>query len=403
MSYFKTLDKKDCCGCTACVHSCPVQCISFVKDDEGFEYPVVDKSACINCGLCERVCPVANPKYDNADKPDVYAVLLKSVPQRMKSSSGGLFYAIATWVMQRGGIVFGATIDKHNQVRHIAAENDGELQALRGSKYVQSALNDTFKKVKDNLQQGRICYFVGTGCQVAGLKAYLHKDYGNLITSDLVCHGVPSQWLFDQHVSYLERKHHGVVSEYRFRNNAIGGGCELFKLANPRGKVREIINPTYNLSPYLYSFMYAMTYRWSCYDCKFAKVPRQGDITLADYWGSKHFFPDMDNSKGISLCLVNTERGRRIWDEVKENCEYRESNVEDAAKYNGNLVHSSKPHEYRKTIYEKIRKEGYAAVAEREFRVAHYNKVRLNAWISESRFLTFCVNCLSKAKHFITD
>ena len=141
----------------------------------------------------------------------------------MKSSSGGLFYAIAMWVINRGGIVFGATIDDNNQICHISAENEKELQALRGSKYVQSALNDIFKQVKENLLQGRLCYFVGTGCQVAGLNAFLRRKYDTLITSDLVCHGVPSQWLFDQHISYLERKHHGVVSEYRFRNNAIGG------------------------------------------------------------------------------------------------------------------------------------------------------------------------------------
>jgi len=399
MSYFKTADKKDCCGCTSCVQSCPVHAIHFEKDNEGFEYPVIDRETCIDCGLCERVCPVANPKYENSESPDVYAALLSDVNQLIKSSSGGVFYAIAKWVIDRGGIVFGATIDEHNQVRHISAENEDELQALRGSKYVQSALNETFNQVKESLKQGRLCYFVGTGCQVAGLYAYLRKKYDTLITSDLVCHGVPSQWLFDKHIDYLERKYHGVVSDYRFRNNAIGGGCELFKLATPKGKVRELINPTYNLSPYLYSFMYAMTYRYSCYDCKFAKVPRQGDITLADFWGSKEFFPEMDNSKGISLCLVNTEQGRRIWDIVKDKCEYRSSNVEDAAKYNGNLVHTSSPHPNRSFVYKKIKDEGYDVVAKNEFRIEHYNRVLLNLWINKSRLLSNLVKGMSRLKH----
>lgn len=399
--FFLTNNKAECTGCTACEKSCPVQAIHFEIDEEGFNYPLIDKAVCIKCGLCEKVCPVANPKYENSENPGVYAAILKDESQRVKSTSGGLFYAIAMWVIRRGGIVFGATIDSQNQIRHIAAENEDELQALRGSKYVQSDLGDTFKAVKENLQQGRLCYFVGTGCQVAGLKAFLRKENGNLLTSDLVCHGVPSQWLFDQHVEYLERKHHGVVSEYRFRNNAIGGVCELFKLANPRGKVREIKNPTYILSPYLYSFMYAMTYRWSCYECKFAKIPRQGDITLADYWGSKKVFPDMDNSKGISLCLVNTEHGRKVWDEIKEEFEYRESNVQDAARYNANLVRTSKPHVYRESIYEKIRKEGYKTVAEHDFRIAHYKKEVLKAWINESIFLSACLEALLKVKRMI--
>lgn len=403
MSYFKTADKKDCCACTACVHSCPVKAIRFERDEEGFDYPIIDKETCINCGLCEKVCPVANPQYDNTENPDVFAALLKDVSERKRSSSGGLFYAIAMWVIQRGGIVFGATIDEHNQVRHIAAEDEKELQALRGSKYVQSALNNTFKIVKENLKQGRWCYFVGTGCQVSGLNAYLRKKYDTLITSDLVCHGVPSQWLFDQHVSYIEKKYKGKVIEYHFRNNKKGAGGEIFMVESPKGKTKRVFNPTYNLSPYLYSFMYAMTYRWSCYDCKFAKVPRQGDVTLADYWGSKIFFPDMDNSKGISLCLVNTERGRRLWDEIKENCEYLESNVNDAVKYNGNLLHASKPHEYRKSIYEKIRKEGYEVVAKEEFRAEHYHRKLVNYYINQSTILSSCVKLLSLLKHKLSN
>ncbi len=403
MSFFKTQDKKDCCACSACIQGCPVQAISFANDEEGFAYPVINKETCINCGLCERICPVTNPKYENTESPEVYASLLKDVEERKKSTSGGIFYVIAEWVLDKGGVVYGAMMDDQNQVRHVAVENNMDLQSLRGSKYVQSAMGDTYLHVKSNLQKGRWCYFSGTGCQVAGLKAFLRKEYSTLITADIVCHGVPSQWLFDQHIGYLEQKYKGKVSEYRFRNNKKGEGGEIFKLTKSRGKVREIINPTYNLSPYLYSFMYGMTSRWSCYDCKFAKIPRQGDITLADYWGSKFFFPDMDNSKGISLCLVNTERGRIIWDAVKVYCEYRESNITDGAKYNGNLIHTSKPHEYRKAIYETIRKEGYAAVAEREFKIAHYYRARLNARINESRFLMFCVDFLSKIKHCITD
>ena len=399
MSYFKTQNKKDCCACSACIQGCPVQAISFVNDVEGFAYPAIDKDTCINCGLCERICPVSNSKYDNSEAPEVYASLLKDVEERKKSTSGGLFYAIAEWVLEKGGVVFGAAMNEHHQVRHITVENNLDLQLLRGSKYVQSAMGDTFLQVKKKLEEGRWCYFTGTGCQVAGLKAFLRKDYSTLITSDIVCHGVPSQWLYDQHISYIEKKYKGTVIEYQFRNNEKGTGGEIFLVDTPKGKIKKVINPTYNLSPYLYSFMYGMTSRWSCYDCKFARIPRQGDITLADYWGVKEFFPDLDNSKGVSLCLTNTEQGKKVWEAVKEKCEFRESNIINAAKYNGNLIGTSQPHKIRPSIYDKIKKDGYGKVVVEEFRHPRHNSIRMNVWINQSGFLKACVKGLAWLKH----
>ena len=400
--FFQTKNKAECSGCTACEKSCPVQAIKFKIDDEGFNYPFIDDTICINCGLCERVCPVANPRYDNAENPDVYAAILKDESQRVKSTSGGLFYAIAMWVIRRGGIVFGATIDEHNQVRHISAENEGELQALRGSKYVQSALNDTFKLVEKNLHQGRICYFVGTGCQVAGLNAYLRKKYDKLITSDLVCHGVPSQWLFDQHISYLKDRHKGEIVDYYFRNNEKGAGGELFTVVNRKGKRTKICNPTYNISPYLYSFMYGMTSRYSCYECKFAKIPRQGDITLADFWGVKEFFPEMDNSKGISLCLVNSDHGKMIWDANKCDLDYRESKITDASKRNVNLIQTATMHPNRPYIYKMIKDEGYAIVTKKEFRIAHYNRLLFKTWVSDIPPLANLMRYILKVKRLLS-
>ncbi len=399
--FFLSKNKAECCGCSACEKSCPVEAIHFEKDDEGFNYPVIDKTVCINCGQCERICPVANPQYDNAAKPYVYAAILKNELQRMKSTSGGLFYAISKWILGKGGFVYGATIDDNHQVCHIEVDNEHDLQELRGSKYVQSEIGDIYKKIKDRLQAKSWCYFTGTGCQVAGLKAFLKRNYEMLITSDIVCHGVPSQWLFDQHISYLENKYKGKVVEYHFRNNEKGTGGERFIVETSKGKIKKVLNPTYNISPYLYSFMYGMTLRWSCYDCKFAKIPRQGDITLADYWGVKDFFPDMDNSKGMSLCLINTEQGKKVWDDIRKMCYYRESNVQDASFHNRNLIRTSILHEYRSSIYSKIRKDGYAIIAEREFRIANYNRMRLKALIEKSSFLTFCVNCLSKTINLI--
>lgn len=397
--YFKTKDKSECCGCTACVHSCPVSAIRFEEDKEGFMYPVIDENTCINCGLCERVCPFEHPDYHNNKYPEVFASMLKNKAERRKSSSGGLFYAIAKLIIERGGIVYGAAFDDSQNVVHIGVDNIEDLEKLRGSKYVQSDLNKTFVEIHNLLKTRRWIYFVGTGCQVAGLKSFLRKDYPTLITSDLVCHGVPSPKLFKTHLMYLEEKYHGKVSDYQFRDNANWGVCEMFHLTNPKGNIKYIKNSSYELSPYLYSFMYAFTYRYSCYNCKFAQIPRQGDITLADYWGCKYFFPDMDSSNGVSLILINTHKGKDFWELIKEDIDYKLSKIEDGAKENRNLDHVTVMPRIRMGIYEMIDTEGYSIVANRYFKSPRYNYFRFRQFLENVGMLNYikriktCVHC----------
>ncbi len=386
--YFKTLAKNECCGCTACISACPKQCISMEVDKEGFFYPVIDKNICINCGLCERICPFEHPRYDNTDAPKVYATYLKDETQRMQSTSGGIFYAIAKWVIEQRGIVYGAAFDENFKLRHIGIDTMEELSLLRGSKYLQSYIGDIFSEIKDYLKTGRWVYFVGVGCQVAGLKAFLHKDYDTLITSDLVCHGVPSQQMFDWHLDYLRQKEKGEIISYSFRDCAGWGGCETYKyVSQTHGKgIKRLYS--YSLSPYLYSFMYSYNYRYSCYDCKFAKIPRQGDVTLADFWGVKSFFPELNVSKGVSLVLVNTSRGNDVWDQIKTSVDFLESCVKDAAKENPNLIRQTPMPEIRKHCYDMILQRGYKSVAEKEFRSPNYLKekmkiILIHSWIGK--------------------
>lgn len=382
--YFKTLAKSECCACTACEQACPVNAISFTNDEEGFLYPTINKEKCIDCGLCERVCPVEHPNYSNTETPEVYAAMVKEVEQRKKSSSGGMFYAIASWILNQGGKVYGATMDENHQVKHIGVDNFEDLNLLRGSKYVQSDLQQVFADIKKELKAGRWCYFVGTGCQVAGLKSFLRKDYDTLLTSDLVCHGVPSQWLFDQHIKYLEEKYKGKVSNYHFRNNEGWGGCEIFDLTNHKGKTKRYKFPSYDLSPYLYSFMYGMTSRYSCYECSFARIPRQGDITLADYWGVKEFFPEMDDSKGVSMILVNSSNGQKVWNAVKVDNIFERSRKEAAAKCNGNLIGPTSMPIIRTRAYKEILSRGYVDVASNEFRCSNYIKTKVKQYLLHS-------------------
>ncbi len=371
--YFDTKHKQDCSGCTACMNACPTAAITMQEDKEGFLYPKINEHTCINCGLCRKVCSWEHSKYDTDENPIVLASVLKDKTERQLSTSGGAFYAIAQWIINQGGVVYGAAFDENLQLHHIGVETKESLQILRGSKYLQSNLGSIFKDVERNLKAGRWCYFTGTGCQVAGLKAYLRKDYPTLVTSDLVCHGVPSQKLFNEHISYMENKYKDKVVSYQFRDYKKGGGCEICGFANRK----PVIKPSYVLSPYLYSFMYGFTYRYSCYECRFAHVPRQGDITLADFWGIQYYYPDFDRSNGVSLLLLNTLKGKKMWEKIKDVCIFAFSNVDDASKYNGNLVCTSVKPSLRDNIYQKIDQKGYSYIVKTDFRVPHYFKLKV--------------------------
>lgn len=383
--YFETFEKKDCSGCTACLSVCPKHSITMYSDEEGFLYPVINKATCIDCGLCKQVCPFDKPIYTNFTEPQVYAAYVKEKAQRMQSTSGGIFYVVAKMIIERGGIVYGAAFDKHFKLRHIGIDSLSELSQLRGSKYLQSDLNCVFCEIREWLKNGRWVYFVGVGCQVAGLKSFLRKDYKTLVTSDLVCHGVPSQQMFDWHLDYLSQKEQGKIISYSFRDMKGWGVCETYEyVSQTRGKgTRKLWS--YALSPYLYSFMLAYNYRYSCYNCKFARIPRQGDITLADYWGVSLYFPDMDLDNGVSLVLVNSNMGITIWNEIRENLIYRCSCVEDASKENANLIGVTRMPEMRKSCYELIRKKGYRSVAEKEFHAPYMPYIRLRMLLSHSK------------------
>lgn len=193
-------DKKECCGCSACVQRCPKQCIVMKEDEEGFLYPVVDKEVCIDCGLCEQVCPVLRQREER-EPLEVYAAFNKNEEVRMQSSSGGIFTALAEPIIKEGGVVFGARFNEDWEVVHDYVETVEGLSAFRGSKYVQSRIGCTFSQAEQFLKQGRKVLFSGTPCQIAGLKLFLRKEYENLLSVDFICHGVPSPGVWRQYLN----------------------------------------------------------------------------------------------------------------------------------------------------------------------------------------------------------
>ena len=323
------LDKKLCCGCSACVQRCPKHCIILQEDNEGFLYPKVNGELCINCGLCEAVCPEINQRLKQ--KPlSVYAAKNSDEQVRLDSSSGGLFSILAEGIIKQKGVVFGACFDENWDVKHRYTESKNDLLAFRGSKYVQSKIGNSFQQVESFLKEDRKVLFTGTPCQIAGLKSYLRKDYDNLLTVDIICHGVPSPRVWREYL-------HEEIAHQRINNDSVKpcsisdkniciesisfrdkqSGWKKYSIAfvfsmvsNSGDKFSFDTRMLYTENPYMKGFLADLYLRPSCYACP-AKCGKSGsDITLGDFWGIQNIMPELDDDKGVSVVLVNTERGR---------------------------------------------------------------------------------------------
>ena len=313
----------DCTGCEACVQICKKSAIRMQQKSDGFMYPVIDNEKCVDCGLCTKICP-ANTEISNSNTQIPYLAYNLNIEDRLDSSSGGIFSVIARHVLQQGGIVYGAAYDKSLTVQHISIDNISDLQKIRGSKYVQSVIGESFIKCKQNLLEGKLVYFTGTPCQIAGLKTYLQHDYDNLITSDLICHGIPSGHLFKEYISFLESKHNIKIHNYKFRSKKrYGQGYDLEIITEVNHKKSSHFLCA-EAEPFFYGFWKNLILRESCYRCKYSRIERVSDITLADFWTAKKFFPKIKTSNGLSLILANSEVGKHIIDCVQENMKIKE-------------------------------------------------------------------------------
>lgn len=301
----KISDKAKCCGCTACMNICPVQCIVMRRDREGFDYPVANPDLCISCGRCEDVCPMVR----TSDPEGPVQTLAARVPEFMKqSSSGGLFPILAGKVIDEGGSVYGAVMNSDLTVSHADASDMQGVEKMRGSKYVQSELYASFEDVKYELGEGRKVMFTGTPCQIAGLKSYVGEDDPNLLLVDCACHGVPSPGLWEKYVKALSEKYGMQIKNISFRGKERSWRKYDFVISDA---LRTVSTP-HQKDPYMLLFLQDMTLRPSCYQCPFRKGRSGSDLTLADLWNVAEAAPEMDDDKGASLILVNTEKGRRI-------------------------------------------------------------------------------------------
>lgn len=342
-------DKTQCSGCFACASKCPKDAITMKEDDYGFKYPVVDKSKCINCGLCDRVCPIINNKEIN-NEPSAYACINKNENIRMKSSSGGIFTLIAEYILSQNGIVFGAAFNDLFEVEHISIEKIEELEKLRTSKYLQSSIGNSYKEAKTFLDEGRKVLFTGTPCQIEGLKRFLNNEYENLYTQDIICHGVPSPKVWKRYINYRRNSDKDILKKVNFRNKEKGWKEYSLKLVYSN----KCYSKTQKEEPYMRVFLSNLCLRDSCYACSFKKYNRISDLTLADFWGIDNIDKTLNDDKGTSLVIVNSNKGKKLFDYIKSSCIIKEVDLDEAIKYNKSFISSAGYNKNREGFFKEL-------------------------------------------------
>ncbi len=338
----KLCDYEDCTGCAACMAVCTHKAISFHKDKLGFAYPKINTERCVDCKLCEKTCPVIN-KVDFHVPRLAYACYVRDEEERLKSSSGGIATLLAKYYVEHGGIVYGCAFISPMTVKHIRCSNMADIYKLRGSKYVQSDLTEILASLKEDLRQGKDVLFIGTPCQVAGIKSRF-KRFNNLSLVDLVCHGVPSiQFLCDtlpKEICQADKDSLTFRTNNRFQMTITKGNAIVFK-------------KPLNKDVFLKGFFTGLLFRNSCYSCRYACNERVSDITIADFWKIKSK-KIIEDGKGISMALLNTDKGAELFDKIKSQMIYEERPKEEAFSGNEQLNHP-----YKKSLREIVFKGLY--------------------------------------------
>lgn len=335
-----------CTGCSACFAACPRKAMSMLPDKDGFLFPKIDGAKCVQCGICERVCPVLRKSCgelevdSSRDAPSAYAAITKNEVIRLESSSGGVFTELASQILKEKGCTFGCVLDARLVACHAKAETDSELSRMRGSKYVQSDLRDSFRDCKAELDNGRSVLFSGTPCQIAGLRNYLGREYPGLLTVDLICHGVPSPAVFDKYKHDVERRMESELTDIGFRSKKVS--WKRFSMTHYFRDSAKDFAETLDRNSYLRVFLRNLCLRPCCATCKFRAGRSGADITIADFWGVERYLPEFSDEKGVSAVVVHTQKGRRVWTKLEGHMICKPVELASITESNPSYYHSVK-------------------------------------------------------------
>ena len=344
------IEKKDCSYCGACGSVCPQACINYLQDVDGFFYPEIDNKKCNNCGQCERVCSSLHP-YARQAPLEAYACKHKQPEIRGASSSGGAFYALASYVIEKGGVVFGAAMDGQNRCVHAMAADKEGLRPLMGSKYVQSYLGNIFLEVRKHLDKNIVVLFTGTPCQVSGLKHFLRREYENLYCADIICHGVASPGVLDAYKQSVEKRYGIDVKEIRFRHkNKHWNLVDSMIIRDSRDRVIQTRG-----DKYLSGFMGSYFLRPSCGACKANGYRSGADLTIGDYWGGMLKLKEFDDSCGVSALIIRSAKGRELFEKASSNLDYMPTKISYIMEFNHNLEESTKHNPGRDAFFKDYR------------------------------------------------
>ena len=352
--------EKDCTGCSACYNICPQQCIEMVKNEEGALVPNIDKRKCTNCQLCVKICP-ENNKVEFYNPLKVYASWSLDEKIRKNSSSGGLAYEIYKHILENGGVAFGTKFNEKMELEHTKATTLEQVKEFCGSKYVQSHIRKSYTEVKKCLKENKKVVFVGTPCQISGLKNFLkNTDTKDLLTIDLICHGVPPQKYLKDYIEWLHLSKKVDDISFRGKNNwNFTAYCKNEIIYKKQSKE----------DAYYRAFLEGLFYRENCYHCKYARKERVSDITLGDFWGLGQKVPfEYLTKEGVSVILVNTDKGNKVIEKLKTRIFIEERTIEEAVEGNAQLKQPSKKHKNTEEFKQLYMQQGFYKALEKSMK-----------------------------------
>ena len=369
--------KYDCSACSACKHICPRSAISMEADEEGFLYPKIDEESCIGCKKCLLVCPIKQPPIPQGklNPPQIYAIKHKSEDVRSSSTSGGVFTAISDYVLEEDGLVYGAAFDEKMELVHKSASGKKARDELRGSKYIQSNLSDTYGQIISDLGEDKKVLFSGTPCQTAGLINLLKMlkiDYSNLTVVDIVCHGVPSPMVWQDHIKDLEESKDQKLLKYTFRDKSRGWRGYKICVEYEDG---ELDDKSDKALLYINLYKTNKTIRPCCYRCRFANTKRPSDLTMGDYWGIEKVFRDFDDGRGVSLLYLNTKKGQEIYKKISKDLVAYESSVKKSLQSNLRRPTAETPD--RRAFWRDYKKRGYKYAGKKHTKKSILRRIKI--------------------------